>query len=352
MQGYNVPWSDFHELNFDWLMKKFKFLSSKIEKIPTKVSQLINDLGFINALQASAAAPVQSVNAKTGNVVLDAADVGALPDTFREMYWCTYGTTTNAEIEQAIADGLLICCEYNDQYYLLTHRDSATKHIFNIIENTSTDPHSYWLTCDTDTWSNSSMLLAKNASPALTGTPTAPTAAAGDSSAQIATTAFVQGELDDYAPLASPALTGTPTAPTAAAGDSGTQIATTAFVQGEISGFVDAAGAAAAAPVQSVDGQTGTVITKYITFCDIIETTMASGIRQVGQFTANRTIDYEKDFISAYVWGEQVVMIQPWSGTELRAVGYNPFTSAQTDVRVRIICWSETPITFTGTALV
>ena len=313
MQGYNFPWSDFHELNFDWLMKKFKFLSSKIEKIPTKVSQLINDLGFINALQASAAAPVQSVNAKTGKVVLDAADVGALPDTFREMYWCTYGTTTNAEIEQAIADGLLICCEYNDQYYLLTHRDSATKHIFNIIENTSTDPHSYWLTCDTDTWSNSSMLLAKNASPALTGTPTAPTATAGDSS---------------------------------------TQIATTAFVQDEISGFVDAAGAAAAAPVQSVDGQTGTVITKYITFCDIIETTMASGIRQVGQFTANRTIDYEKDFISAYVWGEQVVMIQPWSGTELRAVGYNPFPSAQTDVRVRIICWSETPITFTGTALV
>lgn len=37
-----------------------------------------------------------------------------------------------------------------------------------------------------------------------------------------------------YAPLASPALTGTPTAPTATAGTSSTQIATTAFVQGEI----------------------------------------------------------------------------------------------------------------------
>ena len=82
MQGYNFPWSDFHELNFDWLMKKFKFLSSKIEKIPTKVSQLVNDLGFINVLQASAAAPVQSVNGQAGNVVLDASDVGALPDTY------------------------------------------------------------------------------------------------------------------------------------------------------------------------------------------------------------------------------------------------------------------------------
>lgn len=40
-----------------------------------------------------------------------------------------------------------------------------------------------------------------------------------------------------YAPLASPALTGTPTAPTANAGDNSTQIATTSFVQTAISGI-------------------------------------------------------------------------------------------------------------------
>lgn len=39
-----------------------------------------------------------------------------------------------------------------------------------------------------------------------------------------------------YAPLSSPALTGTPTAPTATAGDNSTQIATTAFVTDAISG--------------------------------------------------------------------------------------------------------------------
>lgn len=38
-----------------------------------------------------------------------------------------------------------------------------------------------------------------------------------------------------YAPLASPALTGTPTAPTATSGDNSTQIATTAFVQDAVS---------------------------------------------------------------------------------------------------------------------
>ena len=68
------------------------------------------------------------------------------------------------------------------------------------------------------------------ASPALTGTPTAPTAAPGTNTTQIATTAFVA---TSFAPLASPALTGTPTAPTAAAHTNTTQVATTAFVETE-----------------------------------------------------------------------------------------------------------------------
>lgn len=40
-----------------------------------------NPSGFVNATQAANAAPVQSVNSKTGAVVLDATDVGAIPDT-------------------------------------------------------------------------------------------------------------------------------------------------------------------------------------------------------------------------------------------------------------------------------
>lgn len=89
-------------------------------------------------------------------------------------------------------------------------------------------------------------------SPALTGTPTAPTAAGGTNTTQIATTAFVQsglsgkantshthaisdttglqGALDAKAPLASPTFTGVPAAPTATAGTNTTQVATTAFV--------------------------------------------------------------------------------------------------------------------------
>lgn len=44
------------------------------------------------------------------------------------------------------------------------------------------------------------------------------------------------------APLASPTFTGTPTAPTAAKGTSTQQLATTAFVQNEIAYLPDAAG--------------------------------------------------------------------------------------------------------------
>jgi hypothetical protein len=75
-------------------------------------------------------------------------------------------------------------------------------------------------------------LKANLASPTLTGTPLAPTAAAATNTTQIATTAFVQQEIAAKAPLASPALTGNPTAPTQTSTDSSTKLATTAFVQG------------------------------------------------------------------------------------------------------------------------
>lgn len=68
-------------------------------------------------------------------------------------------------------------------------------------------------------------------SPAFTGTPSAPTPTAADSTTKIATTAFVQGELTGKAPLASPAFTGTPTAPTPSTVDNSTIVATTAHVQ-------------------------------------------------------------------------------------------------------------------------
>ena len=124
-------------------------------------------------------------------------------------------------------------------------------------------------------------LKADLASPALSGVPTAPTAAANTNTTQIATTAYVQTEIADLiasapgaldtldelaaalgddanyaatittalggkAPLASPALTGTPTSPTAAADTNTTQVATTAYVVGQASAATPAMNGTAA----------------------------------------------------------------------------------------------------------
>ncbi|PWK31754.1 phage tail-collar fiber domain-containing protein [Pseudomonas sp. OV226] len=74
-------------------------------------------------------------------------------------------------------------------------------------------------------------------SPALLGTPSAPTAPAGTNTTQIASTAFVEAVRvalvaadAQKAPLASPVLTGIPIANTAAPGTNTGQLATTAFV--------------------------------------------------------------------------------------------------------------------------
>jgi hypothetical protein len=54
-------------------------------------------------------------------------------------------------------------------------------------------------------------------------------------------TSGIQGQIDDKAPLDSPALSGVPTAPTAAAGTNSTQVATTAYADAAVAALVDGA---------------------------------------------------------------------------------------------------------------
>ena len=69
-------------------------------------------------------------------------------------------------------------------------------------------------------------------SPALLGTPTAPTPSSGDNSTAIATTAFVTAS---FAPILSPTFTGSPAAPTPTTNDNSTLLATTAYYVGQAS---------------------------------------------------------------------------------------------------------------------
>lgn len=94
-------------------------------------------------------------------------------------------------------------------------------------------------------------LKAPLASPSLTGTPTAPTAAPGTNTTQLATTAFAAALAALKAPLDSPSFTGSPTAPTQATSDDTTKLATTAFVKAVV--------AAVTAGVASFNTRTGAV---------------------------------------------------------------------------------------------
>lgn len=97
---------------------------------------------------------------------------------------------------------------------------------------------------------------------ALTGVPTAPTAAAATSTTQIATTAFVTAADNLKANAANAALTGTPTAPTAAAGTTTTQLATTAFVQAAANGMLTKS-VAGGATVTLTAAEAGNAILKF-----------------------------------------------------------------------------------------
>ena len=85
---------------------------------------------------------------------------------------------------------------------------------------------------------------APKESPALTGSPTAPTVSKTDNSTKLANTAHVKTVVAEYAPLASPGLTGKPTAPTAAQASNDTQLATTAFVKAALAALVASSPAA------------------------------------------------------------------------------------------------------------
>ncbi len=95
-------------------------------------------------------------------------------------------------------------------------------------------------------------------------------------------------DLSAYAPLLNPALTGIPTAPTAAPGTNTTQIATTAFVQEAISGL-------SGGGVSSVNGMTGNVVLDL----DFIPLDGSDSID--GTLSPNRTAVYDLGS-SSYKW--------------------------------------------------
>lgn len=80
------------------------------------------------------------------------------------VYYCTYGTTTSAEIETAYQAEMICLCEYNNLVYRLTGRADSTTHIFACTDGAAI----YVLNVMDDTWISQ---YADIPAPASSGTP-------------------------------------------------------------------------------------------------------------------------------------------------------------------------------------
>ena len=85
------PYSSFENINLDWICRKLTELETRLNELdPGSATGIVaiehGGTGADNAADAldnlGVEYPVKSVNNKTGYVVLDASDVGALPDTY------------------------------------------------------------------------------------------------------------------------------------------------------------------------------------------------------------------------------------------------------------------------------
>lgn len=238
--GFLFPWTNLHEINLDWLLDRVKHIPTKTSQlindsgyitqaqaapvqsvngqtgdvvlnIPDRTSELINDSGFITQAQA---APVQSVNGQTGAVVLTAADVGAKPASYAAPVDSVNGRTGTV---------------------VLTAADVGAK------------PSSYAAPVDSVNGQTGAVVIGipdpSSSNPLMDGTVSI------GSSDDYARADHRHPKDTSKANLASPTFTGAPKAPTAAAGTSTTQIATTAFVQEAL--LTNVAGSLTAASVHS-----------------------------------------------------------------------------------------------------
>lgn len=71
----NFPYTNFHELNLDWILAKIKELSKRVEDVPTE--------GGLNEVREEVVETEQRLNSRIDN--LNAADVGAIPSSVTKL---------------------------------------------------------------------------------------------------------------------------------------------------------------------------------------------------------------------------------------------------------------------------
>ncbi len=209
--------------------------------------------------------PSQNLVVSTNSVTPktdDTIDLGSPTLEFKNLYIDGVANIDSLAADAATVGGVAVTTATNTQ--------TLTGKTINLTDNTLVATSAQLAAAVTDETGTGNLVFSD--SPALTGVPTAPTAAPGTDTTQVATTAFVIDERDVAAVITnktidlsdntlvatsaelaaavtdetgsgslvfanSPSLTGTPTAPTATTGNNTTQIATTAFVKTAIDGL-------------------------------------------------------------------------------------------------------------------
>lgn len=195
-----------------------------------------------------------------------------VPSDVNDFFYCTYGTTTFAEIQAAITDGKVPVCIYGNEYYYLCSKTSAVYTFFNY---TYTGNMAKFVWCRGSGWTNGSYLIQErlNFDYVPTAGSTNPVTSGGVYTAiQNAGGSDIEpyqqypamdgvaspGSSDDYA-------RGDHVHPTDTSRAAVSDIPTKVSDLQNDSGFVNQNQAAAAAPVQSVNGQTGAVTVQLAT---------------------------------------------------------------------------------------
>lgn len=145
--------------------------------------------------------PVSDLQAATKKYVDDNAGGG------ENIYIAEFDVATASEVENAYEGGKAVYIKYNISTlsYIYPVTSINTNSTSMIIYCVASDGRRlFYINKSTGSWSaGDAYTFAKASSPAFTGTPTAPTAASGTDTTQIATTAFVQDALESVDALPS-----------------------------------------------------------------------------------------------------------------------------------------------------
>ena len=212
--------------------------------LPTAVSDLTNDTGFITS--SSLPTNVSDLNNDTGFITSS-----SLPTNVSDLN-NDAGYQTASDVETAVNSAIAGLYDFKGSVatYADLPNDASAGDVYNVVaeyQNTPAGTNYAWTGTSWDalggeidlsgyaTTASLATVATTGAYSDLSGKPEVDSALSGSSTNAVQNQA-VKAALDLKAPLASPALTGTPTAPTASAGTNSTQVATTAFVKTAIDG--------------------------------------------------------------------------------------------------------------------